>query len=75
MNDGDSWGTSQEKGLNAAFCVFTIIGIGTDWLLRRRLGECPDEVRIHSTSHSDSHITFQIEMGPIFGKIHDVPPK
>ncbi|KAJ8454159.1 hypothetical protein ONZ45_g19413 [Pleurotus djamor] len=37
------WGTSQEQGLSAMFCLCTIFGSAVDWYLRRRFGECPDE--------------------------------
>ena len=45
VSSGDAWGTSKETGLSAAYCIFTCLGIGTDWGLKRWLGECPDEVR------------------------------
>ncbi|KAJ7740901.1 hypothetical protein DFH07DRAFT_891638 [Mycena maculata] len=38
-----TWGTSQEKGLTVGFCLFFAAGIASDWLLRRKFGECPDE--------------------------------
>lgn len=41
--DGSNWGTTQEKGLSAAFCLFALVGITTDWFLRRKLGENPDQ--------------------------------
>lgn len=43
-NDGDTWGTKAEQGLSAGFCLFVIVGSLCDWLLKRFLGECPDEV-------------------------------
>ena len=44
IDNGGSWGTGQEKGLSAAFCLFVLLGTACDWFLRRRLGENPDEV-------------------------------
>ncbi|KAJ7472228.1 hypothetical protein B0H11DRAFT_2282799 [Mycena galericulata] len=38
-----TWGTTQEKGLSAGFCLFLGAGIACDWFLRRKFGECPDE--------------------------------
>jgi hypothetical protein len=46
-----SWGGSRENGLSAAFIIFALLGIATDWLLKRQLGECPDEVSM-PPSHS-----------------------
>ncbi|KAF9468531.1 hypothetical protein BDZ94DRAFT_1183248 [Collybia nuda] len=43
LHDGESWGSPQEKGLSAAFCIFLSTGAAVDWLLNRWLGECPDE--------------------------------
>jgi len=43
VKDGESWGSGKEKGLSAAFCIFVILGMGIDWLLKKWLGECPDE--------------------------------
>jgi len=42
-SDSLSWGTSKEKGLSAAFCLFLCTGMASDWLLRRMFGECLDE--------------------------------
>ncbi|KAJ7705276.1 hypothetical protein B0H17DRAFT_1298329 [Mycena rosella] len=39
----NTWGTAQEKGLSAGFCLFFVAGMACDWLLRRKFGECPDE--------------------------------
>ncbi|KAJ7621139.1 hypothetical protein FB45DRAFT_798859 [Roridomyces roridus] len=38
-----SWGTVEEKGLDAGFCLFFVAGMASDWFLRRQFGECPDE--------------------------------
>ncbi|PVF93114.1 hypothetical protein CPB86DRAFT_790453 [Serendipita vermifera] len=38
-----AWGTSQENGLSAVFIIVALLGMVTDWLLKRQLGECPDE--------------------------------
>ncbi|KAF8639381.1 hypothetical protein AX17_001537 [Amanita inopinata Kibby_2008] len=43
IHDGEGWGTSQEKGLSAAWCFFTCLGILCDWALRKWLGEDPDQ--------------------------------
>ncbi|KIM42953.1 hypothetical protein M413DRAFT_443775 [Hebeloma cylindrosporum] len=42
ISDGE-WGSSKERGLSAAWAVFFIAGMVTDWALRRWIGECPDE--------------------------------
>lgn len=44
VQDGLDWGTSQEKGLSAAFFLLLSTGIVCDWFLKRTFGECPDEV-------------------------------
>ncbi|KAL0564897.1 hypothetical protein V5O48_017139 [Marasmius crinis-equi] len=43
VKDGLGWGSSKEKGLCAAYCLFLLVGSVTDWALRRKFGECPDE--------------------------------
>lgn len=50
VSNGDGWGTSKEMGLSVAYCLFTCIGVGSDWALKKWLGECPDEVRIGVTT-------------------------
>lgn len=40
-----TWGTGQEKGLSGGFCLFLAAGMACDWVLNRKFGECPDEVR------------------------------
>lgn len=47
--DDIRWGSAQEKGLSAGFFLFFASGIGTDWWLRSKFGENPDQVR-HSSS-------------------------
>ncbi|KAF8916446.1 hypothetical protein CPB85DRAFT_1289751 [Mucidula mucida] len=37
------WGTTQEKGLSAGFCLFLFFGMLVDFFLRKQFGECPDE--------------------------------
>jgi len=37
------WGTSKERGLSAAFCLFLLAGMVGDFLLSHMFGECPDE--------------------------------
>ncbi|KAG7090472.1 hypothetical protein E1B28_009586 [Marasmius oreades] len=43
VKDGFGWNTAKEKGLCAGYCLFLLVGSVTDWALRRRFGECPDE--------------------------------
>ncbi|KAI0714087.1 hypothetical protein C8T65DRAFT_645461 [Cerioporus squamosus] len=43
IKDGSLWGTTQEKGLSAAFCLFVLVGAASDWFLKKKLGENPDE--------------------------------
>jgi len=45
ISDGE-WGSSKERGLSAAWAVFFVAGMATDWALHRWIGECPDEVRV-----------------------------
>lgn len=45
IHDGSEWGTAKEKGLSAAFCLFLAVGTASDWFLKVKLGENPDEVR------------------------------
>lgn len=44
IQDGSGWGTPKEKGLSAAFCLFLLVGVISDWFLKIKLGENPDEV-------------------------------
>ncbi|CDO75303.1 hypothetical protein BN946_scf184654.g11 [Trametes cinnabarina] len=43
IHDGNDWGTATEKGLSAAFCLFLLVGVVSDWFLKTKLGENPDE--------------------------------
>ncbi|PFH47851.1 hypothetical protein AMATHDRAFT_66634 [Amanita thiersii Skay4041] len=43
IRDGDGWGTGQERGLSAGWCIFTCFGAACDWGLRWWLGDSPDE--------------------------------
>ncbi|KAI0655484.1 hypothetical protein C8Q70DRAFT_1020299 [Cubamyces menziesii] len=43
IHDGSGWGTPKEKGLSAAFCLFLLVGVVSDWFLKSKLGENPDE--------------------------------
>ncbi|KAI0671029.1 hypothetical protein C8Q78DRAFT_974183 [Trametes maxima] len=43
IHDGSGWGTAKEKGLSAAFCLFLLVGIASDWFLKLKLGENPDQ--------------------------------
>ena len=56
LKDGSNWGNTQEKGLSAAFCLFVLAGIATDWFLRKKLGENPDEVRILYSRRVDVNV-------------------
>jgi len=49
VHDDIQWGSAQEKGLSAGFFLFLTSGIGTNWWLRFKFGENPDQVR-HSPS-------------------------
>ena len=49
VHDGIQWGSTPEKGLSAAFFLLLVSGIGTDWWLRFKFGENPDQV-CHSPS-------------------------
>lgn len=42
----NEWGTSTERILSAAMCFILVAGITSDWALRRRFGENPDQVSI-----------------------------
>lgn len=42
VSDGELWGSSKEKGLAASACILLAIGFVVDFLLKRKLGECPD---------------------------------
>ncbi|TFK69508.1 hypothetical protein BDN72DRAFT_888245 [Pluteus cervinus] len=43
VKDSIEWGTSKERYLAAAYCLFLAFGTVSDWLLRSKFGECPDE--------------------------------
>jgi hypothetical protein len=49
VRDDIRWGSAQEKGLSAGFFLFLASGIATDWWLKFKFGENPDQVR-HSPS-------------------------
>ena len=42
--NGSGWGKSAERGFAVLFCVLWVLGAGSDWLLRRKLGDSVDEV-------------------------------
>lgn len=67
VSDGDGWGTDAEKGLSAAYCLMLLSGTTCDWLLRKKLGENPDEVCIMSWHKPSVHlINFAVaEMGQL----------
>jgi len=43
VRDDIRWGSAQEKGLSAGFFLFLASGVGTDWWLRSKYGENPDQ--------------------------------
>ncbi|KAH9912699.1 uncharacterized protein BXZ73DRAFT_56051 [Epithele typhae] len=43
VSNGSNWGTAQEKGLTATFCLFLLLGTACDWFLRSKFGENPDQ--------------------------------
>lgn len=43
INNDNDWGTSSEKGLSAAYCLFLCAGLACDTFLHHRFGENPDE--------------------------------
>lgn len=45
VHDDIHWGSTQEKGLSAAFFLFLASGISANWWLRFKFGENPDQVR------------------------------
>lgn len=40
----NDWGTIPERGLSAAACILLVGGIASDWALKRKFGENPDQV-------------------------------
>ncbi|TCD62424.1 hypothetical protein EIP91_006906 [Steccherinum ochraceum] len=50
------WGTAQEKGLSATYCILLVLGVGCDWLLHRYFGENPDEKWDHYLSDYNSSL-------------------
>jgi hypothetical protein len=49
LQDDAEWGTVKEKGLSAAWCFLLVLGATCDFLLHRKFGENPDQVRNAST--------------------------
>lgn len=43
VKESISWGTAHEKGLSAGFCLFLFVGTASDWFLKSRFGENPDQ--------------------------------
>ncbi|KAL1662945.1 hypothetical protein GGF50DRAFT_116493 [Schizophyllum commune] len=43
QHDNIDWGTSKEQGLSAAFGILLCLGMASDFLFKRKFGECPDE--------------------------------
>ncbi|KIL60800.1 hypothetical protein M378DRAFT_37696, partial [Amanita muscaria Koide BX008] len=41
ISDGSGWGTTQEKGLVAAWFFFAALGFIEDWALKHWLGQNP----------------------------------
>jgi len=44
LSNNIQWGTGREKGLSTALCLFLCAGLLSDWVLRWKFGECPDQV-------------------------------
>lgn len=40
---GDDWGSSIEHGFSALACLMFALGIVTDWFIRKKIGENPDQ--------------------------------
>ena len=64
IKDGSNWGTPQEKGLSTGFCLFLLLGTTTDFFLRKKFGENPDEVGVSDYFHAQLLISSRLlEMG------------
>lgn len=64
VSDGAGWGVSKEQGLSAGYCLFLCSGVAVDWLLKRQLGENPDQVRYYlSVSSVATNLRDKLEMG------------
>lgn len=68
-----SWGTAQEKGLSAGFCLFLLAGTASDWFLKTRFGENPDQVRFQFRTSSNAN--FLLEMGPLSCRVRCKPSR
>jgi hypothetical protein len=55
VSNSVDWSTPQEKGLSAACAVLMCAGVVTDWALKRKFGENPDEVGWKSLSSVALH--------------------
>ncbi|KAG6918766.1 hypothetical protein DXG01_011957 [Tephrocybe rancida] len=56
LHDGESWGTSKEKGLSATYFILFGVGIAVDYALNRWLGECPDEKWDHFLANYSANL-------------------
>ncbi|KAF8648403.1 hypothetical protein AX16_006312 [Volvariella volvacea WC 439] len=43
VKDHLEWGGSHEQGLSAGWCLMMVAGVAVDWLLHKKIGECPDQ--------------------------------
>ena len=44
LTDDRQGGTGKEKGMSTAFFFFLFAGIASDWVIKSKFGECPDQV-------------------------------
>lgn len=69
MHDGTTWGTSQEKGLSAGYCLLICLGLACDTFLHTKFGENPDEVSIYNVVCIYALTCLMSEMGPVSGQV------
>jgi hypothetical protein len=65
VSDSINWGTPQEKGLSAGFCLFLCAGAACDWFLKFRFGENPDKVLLCPVPLHSFLISQRTEMGQL----------
>lgn len=61
--NGSGWGKSSERGFAALFCVLWVLGAGSDWALRRKLGDSVDEVSLRRASRRNSPMNCFSDLG------------
>lgn len=64
--DNIEWGTSREQGLSAAFCILMCMGMVSDFFLRRKFGECPDEKWDHYLASYAANLPNQVDRAGTF---------